>query len=136
MRELKGYSQEVLATNLGMSQANYCKLENGETELKVKTLQKIADFLKVEISSLFAEPCSVNSQNSSIAAFEDLVKLCDENIRNVDVNLLIRLIKSQMDSIQSKNIIVSLQEQELSRYREEINLLKAEIDSLKTLVEK
>lgn len=39
---------------LGLSQNGYCKIENGKVELKVKTLQLIAQVLEVEMYQLFS----------------------------------------------------------------------------------
>lgn len=49
LRELKGYSQEYVASQLGMAQTNYSKIERGETkDMTVKRLEEIAKVLEVE----------------------------------------------------------------------------------------
>lgn len=47
------YKAEDVAKALGMDRANYSKLENGKTEITMKKLQIISDFLKVPIQSFF-----------------------------------------------------------------------------------
>ena len=48
LRELKGYSQEYMASQLGMVQTNYSKIERGETkDMTVKRLEEIAKVLEV-----------------------------------------------------------------------------------------
>ena len=48
LRELKGYSQEYVASQLGMVQTNYSKIERGETkDMTVKRLEEIAKVLEV-----------------------------------------------------------------------------------------
>ncbi len=48
LRELKGYSQEYVASQLGMVQTNYSKIERGETkDITVKRLEEIAKVLEV-----------------------------------------------------------------------------------------
>jgi transcriptional regulator with XRE-family HTH domain len=49
-RTTKGYSQEYVATKLGMSQNAYSKLEMGKTSLKLKRLSQLADILEIELS--------------------------------------------------------------------------------------
>jgi transcriptional regulator with XRE-family HTH domain len=48
----KGYSQYYVGLQLNISQISYHKLETGKTELKVKTLLKLANILDVEESYL------------------------------------------------------------------------------------
>ena len=53
LRELKGYSQEYVASQLGMVQTNYSKIERGETkDMTVKRLEEIAKVLEVDPSSI------------------------------------------------------------------------------------
>ena len=62
----KGYSQDYVGEQLHMSQIAYHKIENGKTELKVRTLFALASILEVENSYLFGDiidtPKSIESQ--------------------------------------------------------------------------
>jgi transcriptional regulator with XRE-family HTH domain len=60
LRESKGYSQEYMAVQLGMSQNGYCKIENGKVDVKAKTLQMIAEVLDVDLYQLFVVPYGTN----------------------------------------------------------------------------
>ena len=51
-REFKGFSQEYMAQELGINQSSYAKIEKENTKLTVDRLQRIAEVLEVEISSL------------------------------------------------------------------------------------
>lgn len=53
-RELKGYSQEYMAQELGISQSSYAKIENGSTKITIDRLQQIAEILDIEVSSLIS----------------------------------------------------------------------------------
>jgi transcriptional regulator with XRE-family HTH domain len=46
VRELKGYSQEYIASAMGISQRQYSRLEKNETELTLSKLISIADILE------------------------------------------------------------------------------------------
>jgi transcriptional regulator with XRE-family HTH domain len=59
LRIERGYSQYYLGNQLNISQISYHKLETGKTELKVKTLIKLAKILEVEESYLLG--CDKNS---------------------------------------------------------------------------
>lgn len=47
LRELKGYSQEYIAHQMGVSQRAYSKLETNETRLDWDKLTKIAEILEM-----------------------------------------------------------------------------------------
>jgi len=52
IRELKNFTQEYMADELGISQPAYIKIEQGLTVLKIDRLQQIADILEVDLSVL------------------------------------------------------------------------------------
>ena len=52
IRLLKKYTQEYIAEQMGMSQANYSKIENGQMEFSVNNLNRIATALHVEVDML------------------------------------------------------------------------------------
>ncbi|HRN42306.1 MAG TPA: helix-turn-helix transcriptional regulator [Vicingus sp.] len=47
LRELKGFTQEYIASQLGVSQRAYSKIETNETRLDWEKLNKIADILEM-----------------------------------------------------------------------------------------
>ncbi|CEN51205.1 Transcriptional regulator, Cro/CI family (fragment) [Capnocytophaga canimorsus] len=49
----KGISQEMMASELGISQSAYAKIENGQQRLPTRMLMRIANILDVPIDSLF-----------------------------------------------------------------------------------
>ena len=48
----KGYSQEYLGEQLGLTQYAYHKIENGKTKLQVKCLLKLCMVLEIEVEAL------------------------------------------------------------------------------------
>jgi len=62
VRDLRGYSQDYVATKLGISQNTYSGYETNQTNISVKTLEKIAEILEVPASDLM--------NTSGIANFE------------------------------------------------------------------
>jgi transcriptional regulator with XRE-family HTH domain len=50
-RTEKGISQQEIANFLGVTQGAYAKLENGATDLKLKTLYLIAEYLQIDINA-------------------------------------------------------------------------------------
>jgi transcriptional regulator with XRE-family HTH domain len=47
IREIRNYTQDYLATKLGISQAGYSKIEQGTVDVNCKMLFKIAEILQV-----------------------------------------------------------------------------------------
>jgi len=52
VRDLKGFSQEFMANRLTISQRQYSRIENNETELTLSKLETISDVLEVSIEQL------------------------------------------------------------------------------------
>lgn len=52
IRELKGYTQDYMATKLEMSQRSYSKLEKEEIKLDWQRIEKISDILEIEPTDL------------------------------------------------------------------------------------
>ena len=48
LRELKNYTQEHMATQLGLSTRAYSKIESGETQLTINRLNEISRILGIE----------------------------------------------------------------------------------------
>jgi transcriptional regulator with XRE-family HTH domain len=48
IRELKNYTQEYVATQLGLTTRAYSKIESGETQLTINRLNEISSILGVE----------------------------------------------------------------------------------------
>lgn len=48
IRELKGHSQEYVATKLGISQRAYSKIETNQTKLDWERITKIAELFEVD----------------------------------------------------------------------------------------
>lgn len=74
IREQKGFSQDNLASALGITQPSYARLEKDDKRISVTRLIQIASFLKTTVSELIDEKASkvVNQQHSnSPQAFVD-----------------------------------------------------------------
>ena len=61
-RQTKGYSQDYMATQLGISQNAYHKIESDQTNVKANTLERIAEILGVDKMKLMAGD-DANSDN-------------------------------------------------------------------------
>lgn len=63
IRELRNYSQEYVAEQLGIKQNSYSKIERNETKLTAEMLQKISTLFGVSpIDIISSQPAIVNFQ--------------------------------------------------------------------------
>ena len=63
VREKVGYSQDYVASELGMSQKAYSKLENNEIQIKGEVLVKLAEIFKSDILELIPQEAVLNYNN-------------------------------------------------------------------------
>ena len=70
LRESKGYSQENIAQELGISQPSYARLEKQDERISITRLIQIANLLKTTVGELIGEKSQkvVNQQNSEYAS--------------------------------------------------------------------
>ena len=54
-RITKGYSQEYVGEQIGLSQYAYHKIENGKTKLNIECLFDLSDILEIEMKELFSD---------------------------------------------------------------------------------
>ncbi|QGK73503.1 helix-turn-helix domain-containing protein [Flavobacterium sp. SLB02] len=52
IRELKNYTQEYIADQLGITQAGYSKIEKGKTSLSLEKLQQLALILEMPLENI------------------------------------------------------------------------------------
>ncbi|KQN34317.1 transcriptional regulator [Pedobacter sp. Leaf41] len=109
IRELRGMKQEMLATELGISQQSISKLEQSE-EIEESTLNKIAEVLGVSADAIknYSDEATIsfianvyNDQSASYGHYynfspiEKIVNLYDEKIA-----LLERLLASEKEKVE------------------------------------
>lgn len=70
IRELKNFTQEYMAQNLGVSITSYGKIERDETEMSLTKLEKIAKILEIDYRKIldFDEKMIFNIENGNNAA--------------------------------------------------------------------
>lgn len=95
IRELRGYSQEFVATQLEMSQRQYHRLESGESDFSLKKLEIICRVLEVSLFQLLGFDAKYILQNSSNSGIgntvtvhntipEQLINLYNERIKHLE----------------------------------------------------
>lgn len=66
LRERKGLSQEYIATELGITQPSYARLEIDDDRISITRLMSVASILKTSVAELINEKTGkvINQQNS------------------------------------------------------------------------
>lgn len=85
IRRDKGYSQEYLASQIGMKQAGLSLIMSGERELKYNTLLQIAKALQVSVIDIITYPDKYVLRKDSEISTETIlqIKLNDERKEQV-----------------------------------------------------
>ena len=65
LRHAKGYSQEYMASQLGIKQSAYSRIFNTQCDIKLSMLEKLCDILNVSVLDLITYPDKYVLQDSS-----------------------------------------------------------------------
>mgnify|MGYP002622285870 CR=1 FL=1 len=106
IRELKGYTQEYIASHLGISQRAYSKIEANETKIDWGRISKIAELFEVNPIDMisFDDNLIFNNCNQS-GKFESFINNMPELLieqyekRISDLTMEIKFLRSQLGKI-------------------------------------
>jgi len=87
IRELKNFTQEYVANQLGISVRGYSKIENGETHLTLRRLEEIAiilgtspiEIMQFDPVSAISTSSTTNDSNNSDLLLQTLEYLKEQN---------------------------------------------------------
>ena len=99
IRELKNFTQEYMANELGLTQPAYVKIEQGLTVLKIDRLQKIADILEVDISTLLNTTNIFNIIFNAQTTQSGYINT-QNNTNTIDLELLKTIIRDEISKKQ------------------------------------
>ncbi|TDO99140.1 helix-turn-helix transcriptional regulator [Flavobacterium sp. 245] len=113
IRELKNYTQEYMAEQLGVTQAGYSKIEKGKTVLSFEKLVEIARILEVSVEDIisFDSERYFNSFNKVIGNNNGSILINTEQ-NTATLKLLYE------DKITLLEKLLAKTESELERYKE------------------
>ena len=117
IRDQKGYSQYSMATELGLTQAAYSRLESGESKLTIDRLQEIAKILDTDISA-FLDSSKITIQNQTN----------NDNASGYVENLHIENKETAKKLIQSFEKLIQTLEDENRHLKKEIEFLHSIIE--------
>jgi transcriptional regulator with XRE-family HTH domain len=93
IRELKNLTQEYVAEEVAVSQSTYSRIENGTAPIKIDILQRIAEVLEVDLSTLLS---TTNIFNFSDAATQNGFYVNTQTNNTVDIEMLRKIIREEM----------------------------------------
>jgi len=95
IRELKNFSQEYVASEIEVSQSTYSRIENGTSPIRIDTLQRIADVLEVDLSTLLS--------TTNIFHFKDATNqygyINNQTNNTVDMDTLRKIIQEELKKL-------------------------------------
>lgn len=101
IREEKKLSQDFIAHELGLSQSQYSRRENGEIKFDVDEILRLSKALETKVSELYGEETNVfNNSNQKGGTFGQFVTIPD------------KLIEQYENRLQDKDEIIALLKQQ------------------------
>jgi len=112
LRKDKGLQQKTVATDVGLDQSNYNKVENGRREPSVEVLQKLSVILGVTVDELLnsedkKQPTPVTVEDKTVSEKIRLVEQLEEEDKNVIYKMLdTMLTKKKFQDFFQQNISI------------------------------
>ncbi len=80
IRKSKGLSQQNVADIIGINRVQYTRIENGNSEPTISTLEKVANALEVQLVGLISDNGSydINSYDKTIVEKVKLIETLDD----------------------------------------------------------
>lgn len=105
IRELKNYTQEYMAEELGITQAGYSKIEKGKTDISLTKISQIASILEITPDMLFQFDTKIFLSNLKESKKQNPFE---------DASLMVK--KLYEDKISLLELLLSKTDSELNRY--------------------
>lgn len=110
IRELKGYSQEIMATHLNMSQKTYSNIEKAGKDISYARIQRIADVLEVSVTKILQlntdHILNSNHQSGGISRLNTAATY--NYLHEAQANLYERIIEEKDKLLEEKEKVIAL----------------------------
>lgn len=115
LREINNYTQEYVASQIGVDQSTYSKIERNPRVLKAEQVEKLAQLYDVGVADILAPSVSISFENTQKGygyinnlneefqpeAFEKIIAAKDDQIS--DLKNQIKNLLNQIDNLNSQN---------------------------------
>jgi transcriptional regulator with XRE-family HTH domain len=104
LRELKGYTREVMADELNLSVSGYGKIERGEVEFSVKKVYEIAHILNTDILKILNFDTSgiFNDNNNSLTKFSENISKDRDYNSEKNQTIYLKILEDKLDKLEIK----------------------------------
>jgi len=100
LRELKGYTREVMADELNLSVSGYGKIERGEVEFSIKKIFEIAHILNTDIYKILnLDTSEIFNESNNRSAISSSIDLSETNSNQA---IYYKIIKERLDKLELK----------------------------------
>jgi transcriptional regulator with XRE-family HTH domain len=125
LREVNGYTQEYIASELGINQNTYSKLECGQTKLTIDRVKKLAELYKVNPEYFLNEEAPIINYNTGTRSKAII------NTQNYHDNEDQQSVQKLYEKLLlDKDQTIEYLKAEINEMREERKQMKELIDSL------
>lgn len=124
LREQKGWDQNYLAKNMGISQPALSKIESDQTKLSWEHAQKLAQLFEVDPEYFFETKIFNHNTNSGVG--NQVVS--PQTYNESDVELLKSIYE---DHLQTKDDLLEERHERIVELKKQVEELKAELANLK-----
>ena len=97
IRELKNFSQEYMAGEIDVSQSTYARIENGTAVPKIDRLQRIAEVLEVDLSTLLSSTNIFHFNFSKTANQSGYIN--NQSNNSIDIEILREIIREELKKV-------------------------------------
>jgi transcriptional regulator with XRE-family HTH domain len=97
IREIKNFSQEYMASEIDVSQSTYARIESGTAIPKIDRLQRIAEVLEVDLSTLLSTTNIFNFTFSKTANQSGYINNQTNNA--IDIEMLRKIIQEELKKL-------------------------------------
>lgn len=124
LRETKNWSQEEMASKLGMSTNGYSKIERGETRLTIPKLEQIVEVFDTDILELISlgENKVIYIQDSDNQSI-NIINPTSQDLAT-EISQLKQTISHQVELLESKEQIIALQKAQIEALQALANVSK------------
>jgi transcriptional regulator with XRE-family HTH domain len=125
LREANGYTQEYIASELGINQNTYSKLESGQTRLTVDRVKKLAELYNVSPEYFLSEEAPIINYNTG-ARSKAIINT--QNYHDSDEQRSVHKLYEKL--LLDKDQTIEFLKTEINEMREERRQMKELIDNL------
>ena len=99
IRTEKGIQQKKMASDLGLNQSNYSKIENGKREPSIELINKLSEYLEVSVNDLFNEqeqiPKEVTIENKNTLEQMKMIEQLDEEDKFIILKMIDKMLTTK-----------------------------------------